>query len=120
MQSRASHPSLRMINVCCPTLGMNERGASVRMPEEGSVSSLVAGVGYGEGRLTVSDNGRGIRASEPDRVWIETHRRVGPADRGPGGSGKFGSGYDHVAYVSGDDVTRWTALWRGDAGRLAA
>ena len=28
MQSCASHPSLRMINVCCPTLGMNERGAS--------------------------------------------------------------------------------------------
>ena len=23
MQSRGSHPSLRMINVCCPTLGMN-------------------------------------------------------------------------------------------------
>ena len=28
MQPRASHPSLRMINVCCPTSGMNERGAS--------------------------------------------------------------------------------------------
>ena len=77
------------------------------------MSSLVAGVGYGEGRLTVSDNGRGIgcltagnQGVEPDRVWIETHRRVGPADRGQGGSGQFGSGYDHVAYFSGDDVTK--------------
>jgi hypothetical protein len=28
VQSRANHSSLRMINVCCPTSGMNERGAS--------------------------------------------------------------------------------------------
>ena len=70
------------------------------------MSSLVAGVGYEEGRLTVSDNGRGIRASNPTGSGLKLIAALARQIGGQGGSGQFGSGYDHVAYFSGDDVTK--------------
>ena len=46
---------------------------------------LVAGVGYGEGRLTVSDNGRGITAPNPKgsglKLIAALARQIGRVDQ---------------------------------------
>ena len=66
---------------------------------------LVAGVGYGEARLSVADNGRGIKEHNPTGSGLKLDRRAGPPDRRHRRSGQLQSRYHDVADLSGDHVT---------------
>jgi two-component sensor histidine kinase len=71
---------------------------------------LTAGVGYGEARLTVADNGRGIQNPRPGGSGL---RLISSLARGRGPAGQLGSGHHNGSYVSGDRLSQQRKGLRG-------